>query len=41
MAEYIIRRHGPVTIRIVQVALILMALVALLYAIGAPHYQGG
>lgn len=41
MANYLIRRYGPITIRIVHVALILIALVALFYAIGAPEYAGG
>lgn len=40
MATYLITRSGHYAIRIAQVALILMALIALFYAVGAPTYQG-
>lgn len=33
--------HRPVVLRVVQAAIILVALVALLYLVGAPLYNGG
>lgn len=41
MATYLITRYGPFAIRAVQVALVLVALIALFYALGAPAYAGG
>lgn len=35
------RRLWSIGLRIAQVAIILIALAALLYAVGAPHYEGG
>lgn len=41
MAGYLIARYGHFAIRTIQVALVLIALVALFYAVGAPLYGGG
>lgn len=40
MATYLITRYGHLAIRVVQVALVLIALIALFYAVGAPLYEG-
>lgn len=40
MTTYLITRYGPFAIRAIQVALVLIALIALFYAVGAPTYQG-
>lgn len=41
MDMYVLTRHGCIASRIVQLTLILSALIALLYAVGAPFYEGG
>lgn len=41
MAIYVIIRYTDYAIRIAQVALVLMALAALFYVVGAPTYEGG
>lgn len=41
MVAHILTRRGRTAARIVQLALILTALIALLYTAGAPVYYGG
>lgn len=41
MAAYLITRYGHFAIRAFQVALVLTALIAIFYAVGAPQYGGG
>lgn len=40
MAAYLVTRYGHIAVRAFQVALVLIALIALFYAVGASLYQG-